>query len=126
MKLILILALMLAAFVAPASPPPSTIAVGNAVLTNSLIVATAPVKLYAVMGYNSGPAQFVQVFQTNAVPNNGMFAKHSFPVGAQQFYSFDFSYYGENLDAVSVANSTTADTLTLGATNCSFQAIIAK
>jgi len=109
-----------------ATPPPQTISIGNATLTNSLIVATSPVKLYTLCGYNNGPAQYVMLFQTNAVPNNGMLAKHSFAVGAQQNYSFDFSFYGEDLDTLAVANSTTPDVLTLGTTNCSFQAILAR
>lgn len=127
MKLkLLILTVFGLCFGAMATPLPSTITVGNATLTNSFVVAKGPVKLYTLCGYNSGPAQFIMIFQTNAVPNNGFLALHSFPVGTQQFYSFDFSYYGNGLDAVSVANSSTAATLTKGAADCSFQAIIAQ
>lgn len=96
---------------------------GNTLATNSLVVASSPTTLYAVTGY-SASTQYIMVFQTNAVPANGATAVFSVPVSAGQYYSLDFSTYGAALDKVTVCNSTTPNTLTLGATDTTFQAII--
>jgi hypothetical protein len=102
----------------------NTAVIGNAAYTNTLIVATTPTKLYSVTGYNSGPSQFIQVFETNAPPANGVIPVFSIPVSSGQYFDFDFSYYGADLDSIVVCDSTTANTLTLGAVNCGIQAII--
>lgn len=98
--------------------------IGNAGYTNCLVVATKPAKLYAVTGYNSGPAQFIQVFETNAPPVTGATPVFSIPVASQQYFDLDFSYYGADLDGIIVCNSTSANSLAPGGINCGIQAIV--
>lgn len=125
MKKILFLAFLLAAFVAPAQTV-STRIYGDTTATNSLIVTSQNgQKAYAFCGYTT-TTQYIMVFQTNAVPANGTKATFSVPVTAGQFYSIDFSYYGADLDKCTVCNSTTANTLTIGAADTTFQAIFRR
>ncbi len=100
--------------------------VGDATPTNKRLVSGGPAKLYALTGINSGPDQFIQVFETNALPANGATPKFSVVVGGGQYYSFDFGLYGADLDKIYVVNSTTTNTLTLGSSNVSITAIIGR
>lgn len=104
----------------------ATRTVGDAAATNRRLVSSGPCKLYAVTGINSGPDQFIQVFQTNALPANGAVPVFSVIVGGGQFYSFDFGTYGSDLDKVFICCSTTTNTLTLGSSNVSITAIIGR
>lgn len=128
-KKLSILAMVAIVTIAACAAIPNTTIIGNTSYVPYRVVKTNAVKLYTILGYNSGPAQFVMVFGTNnpsgAAPTNGQLGTFAFPVAASNYFSLDFSYYGANLDSISVANSTTATNLTLGSTNCSFQAIIA-
>lgn len=127
-KLSILALLALIATIACAAIPNTTI-IGNTTYVPYRVSNTNAVKLYTVLGYNSGPAQFVMVFgaknSAGTAPTNGQVGTFCFPVAASNYFSLDFSYYGANLDSVSVANSTTATNLTLGSTNCSFQVIVA-
>ncbi len=98
--------------------------VGNAARVASRVISTKGCKVYTILGYNSGAAQFIQVHEAAALPNDGAVPKHSFPVGAQQYFSFDLSIYGEDLDACTVCNSSTDNTKTIGAADVSIQAIL--
>jgi hypothetical protein len=101
-----------------------TQSVGNAALVASRIVATQPRKLFTVMGYNGGAAQFIQIHEAAALPAEGAVPKHSFPIAAGNFFSFDLGLAGEDLDAITVCNSSTADTKTIGAADVSIQAVL--
>jgi hypothetical protein len=101
-----------------------TQSIGNGALVASRIVATQPRKLFSVVGYNSGAAQFIQVHESATLPAEAAVPKHSFPVGAAQFYSFDLGLVGEDLDAITICNSSTAATKTIGAADVSIQAIL--
>lgn len=99
---------------------------GNARLTNSLIVSSVlGTKLFTIQGYNAASAtQYIQVFQTNAVPPNASVPTFSFPVASSNYFSMDFGQYGADLDRIMVVVSTNAATLGIGATNaCALQAI---
>ena len=127
MKILTALLLLIAGLAVQAAPTTFTAVIGDTSLTNSLVASKAPCKLFAVTGYNSGPDQFITVFQTNAVPADGVKGKLGpFPVGSGQFYSIDLSAYGADLDAVTICNSTTAETLTKGSADCSIQAVIGR
>jgi hypothetical protein len=121
--LFLLLAVSLAVVTAQAQNIVPTRVIGNSKLTNALVVSAKPTKLFAVTGY-SPTTQYIQIIQTNQVPTNGIVPVFSVPVSAGQFYSIDFSYYGADLDSVTVVNSSTQNTLTLGSANTTFQAII--
>lgn len=126
-KLLIFTALVCVALVAMAAIPNTTV-IGD----TSLIpfrAKTNYVKLYAVIGNNMGPAQFVMISVSNnptgAAPTNGQKGTFSFPVAATNYFVLDLSYYGVDADSVTVWNSTTADTNTTGLTNCSFQLLVA-
>lgn len=105
---------------------PANLVVGDSRHVQSLVASASPCKLYAVTGYNSGPAQYLLIFQAGYTPTNLEVAKFSFPIAAASYFSVDLSYYGADLDAASICNSTTDSTNTLGSVNCSFQAILAR
>lgn len=121
-----ILGLLLVLLAVTAIAELATRTIGDAAATNRRLVSAAACKLYAVTGINSGPDQFIQVFQTNALPANGAVPVFSVIVGGGQFYSFDFGTYGADLDKVYICCSTTTNTLTLGSSNVSITAIIGR
>jgi hypothetical protein len=124
----------------------STRIVGNTVYGTNLVVSTQPCRLLLIQGYNSGSAQFVMVFTNNYVvtnshglvyrspvnsngvvtimQTNGATGWTSFPIGAQQYYSFPFTPVGVNLDACVIANSASADQYTNNGGGVTFQAIV--
>lgn len=104
----------------------ATSVIGNASLTNSLVVSSKPgTKLYALTGYNSASStQYIQILQTNGVPTNAVTPTFSIPVAAGNYYSFDFSTYGADLNKITVVVSTNAATVGLAPANTSIQAII--
>ncbi len=105
---------------------PATIHVGDTTFQPYRIGSAHACKVYSISGYNSGAAQFIMVFEATVAPTNGQTGAFCIPVGAQQFYNYDFSYYGADLTGVVACNSTTAQTNTFGSTNCSFQFIISS
>lgn len=124
MKKLLILIALASASMLQAQGIVQTRVVGNASLTNALIVSTKPTKLYSVTGYNSGAAQYIQIFNTATNAPNGTVPIFSINVPTQSYFFYDFSYYGADMDKISIANSTTSATLTRGAADCGIQAII--
>ena len=130
MKKLLLAALILCAAIVTQAQTVSTVIRGDTTATNAFIVTgtnayTAGVKLYLLTGYTA-TTQYIMVFQTNAIPANGTKAMFSLPISAGQGYSFDFSYYGADMDRITVCNSTTANTLTLGAADTTFQALLRR
>ena len=103
----------------------ATRVVGDTTATNSLIVTSQASKTFLITGYTA-TTQYIMVFQTNSVPANGTKAVFSVPVSAGQFYSIDFGYYGADLDKLTVCNSTTANTLTIGAADTTFQCVLRR
>ena len=102
---------------------PTTV-IGDGALLSSRVVKASPAKLYSLLGYNSGAAQHIQIHETTSLPANGVVPKLSFPVGGGLYYSIDFGIVGADLSAITVCNSTTAATKTLGAADCSFVAVL--
>lgn len=100
--------------------------VGNSAQVTSRVISTVPCKLYSVIGFNnSGATEYVQVHQTSSLPSNGAVPIFSFSVNDQQYFSFDIGIVGVDLDAVTVAASTTLSTLTIAGATFTFQGIIA-
>jgi len=123
-SLIFIAALMLATALQAQTTP--TRVIGDTTATNSAIFTSQNgTKVFALTGY-SATTQYIMVFQTNGIPANGFKATFSVPVSAGQFYSVDFGYYGADMDKLTVCNSTTANTLTIGAADTTFQAILRR
>ena len=123
MMMVVLLFLLLSALGVSAQVP--TKVVGDTTATNSFIATKrSNTKVFLLTGYTS-VSQYIMVFGTNAVPANGAKAQLGpFPVSAGQFYSIDFGAYGADLDGVTICNSTTANTLTIGAADTTFQAIL--
>jgi len=98
---------------------------GNAALTNSLTVSTAPCKVYSVLGYNSSVTgtNYIQIFQTSAGATNGATPTFSFPVPQAGYYSLDLGLNGVDLDACVVKVSTNAATLGLAPAAVSIQVL---
>jgi hypothetical protein len=99
--------------------------IGNAALAASLVVSARPAKLCGIYGVNNGASQqYIQIHEAPALPADGATPRLSIPVGAGQFYSIEFEA-GMDLDAVTVCNSSTLATKTIGANNCAFTALVA-
>jgi len=123
-KLILILMLALAPCLAyPQGGPNQTI--HSAALEASHVLKTGPGTLISLIGYNSGAAQFIQVHNIASVPNEGDVPTYTFAVGAAQNFSLDVPISGARFSAgITVCNSSTVDTKTIGAANIFFTAVV--
>lgn len=98
--------------------------VAQSALAAGKLVSVAPTILYGISGYNSGPAQFIQLHD-KANPVNGDAPVLNIAVGAAANYSIDFGVYGMSFsNALYAANSTTPGALTIGAGDCQFYARI--
>lgn len=105
------------------STPVALSRANSSAYANNLVVAEGSGKLFAVIGYNSGPAQFLQVFDGNSMPSNGDAPILVIPLPALSGFAFDFG--GQGLPCTSsiiLCNSTTGPTLTAGGNNCYFTA----
>ena len=83
----------------------------------SAVVKTTAGPLYGISGYNSGPAQFIEVHDSATVPANGATAEISFAVPAASNFSWS-ARRGYPMDnGIAWCNSTTDPTKTIGAAN---------
>lgn len=95
---------------------------GLATYANSAILKASKGILYGVTGYNSGPAQFIQLHDSATVPADTAVPVMTVAVGATQNFSIDFGLRGKGfLLGIVACNSTTGPTKTIGAANCSFE-----
>lgn len=95
--------------------------VGQAALAANFQALAAPGTLYGLSGYNSGPAQFIHVYDAVAVPAAGVVPVLSLSVAAGGNFSVDLGIYGQEFGlGISVGNSTTAPVKTAGAADCQF------
>jgi len=88
----------------------------------SAVVTTSPARLYSISGYNNGAAQYIQLFDLTALPADTTVPLLSFPVGAQQWWYFDWQDGLPMTLGVVVCNSSTALTKTIGAADNQFVA----
>jgi hypothetical protein len=81
--------------------------------------------LVHISGYNSGPTQFILFFNSATVPANGTTAIKVLPVGAQSNFSSEVQITGLPFaTGISVSNSSTAPTKTVGSADCFFTAVV--
>ena len=77
--------------------------------------------LRSVHGYNSGPTQWIQIGNNSSLPADATVPRHTIYVGTQQNFSIDFGEDGEYFSTgITVWNSTTGPTKTIGAADCWF------
>jgi|SRR5882724_1206446 len=96
---------------------------GSVQFSKSQVVKSGSGKLYGFQGYNSGAAQFILVFDDNALPGNGAVPCFPIAVAATSNFSVFFGDTGRAFNlGIILANSSTADTLTIGAADCFFDA----
>ena len=90
----------------------------------SRVINTAACKLVSLFGYNSGPAQFIQLFDATSAPADGTAPVFVIGVPAQSSFGIDFGVTGLPFSTGCVAsNSTTGPTRTAGSANCFFTAV---
>ena len=104
---------------------------GGAVLVSSTayeaskVLLARPGKLYTVVGYNSGAAQFIQIHNAVSVPANGAVPTYTFTVPATSNFALDVPMLGADFTiGVVICNSSTGPTKTLGAADCWFTATV--
>lgn len=80
--------------------------------------------LFTLTGYNSHTAgQFIQLHNTTSVPADGVAPVITFYVAPQSNFSLDFGVYGRYFSTgITVCNSSTGPTKTIGSANCWFDA----
>lgn len=90
-------------------------------LGSSLVVAAGRRRLFGFQGFNSGAAQFVLLFDDDAVSANGELARLVVSVAAASNFSVYFGSTGRwHERGIVLCNSTTEPTLTIGAADCFF------
>lgn len=91
----------------------------------SRVIKNSAGTLLSLTGFNSGPAQFIQLHDASALPANG-----AVPVGPLVFaaaasnFSIPLGDYGMAFaNGIVVCNSSTGPTKTIGAADCWFNAV---
>ena len=75
--------------------------------------------LYGVTGYNSGAAQFLQVFDSSTLPADTAVPAVVIAIAATSNFSIDFGVLGRGfVRGCVICNSSTGPTKTIGAANC--------
>ena len=88
----------------------------------SRIVKDGAGTLFSLSGYNSGPAQFLQVHNSATLPANGAAPAMLLAIPAQSTFAFEWDK-GVVLSAgIVVSNSSTGATKTIGSADCYFTA----
>lgn len=86
----------------------------------SVVIKASAGTLYAIRGYNSGAAQFIQVLDAAALPADTAVPEETFTVAAASNFFIEFPQ-GKSLGTgIVVCNSSTGATKTIGAADCWF------
>lgn len=82
--------------------------------------------LVSLVGYNSkGSAQFIQVHDSATLPAEASVPKYTFTVPTVSNFSLDVPIGGAAFGAgITVCNSSTAQTKTIGSADCWFTAVV--
>ena len=88
----------------------------------SLVAKATGGVLYGLAGYNSGvAAQFIQIHDSATLPADGAVPAEVITVPPSSNFSIDFGAYGCGFgNGITVCNSSTGPTKTIGAANCWF------
>ena len=90
----------------------------------SHVLKASPGTLVSLVGYNSGAAQFIQIYNSATLPANGAAPAYTFAVGAAQNFSLDAPTGIPFTVGIVVGNSSTGPTKTIGGADCYFSAVI--
>ncbi len=105
------------------APTPATLAHSTA-YEASRIVKASPGTLISISGYNSGPAQFIQLHDSATLPANGSAPVKIIAVPSQSNFSIDVPLTGIPFAAgIVVCNSSTGPTKTIGSADIYFTAV---
>ena len=85
------------------------------------ILSATPCRLFELYGYNSGPAQFIQLHDISTLPAENSVPVWVFGISAQTSFSFTFGIHGIPFSAGCVVNNSSAIAIkTIGSANCFF------
>lgn len=88
----------------------------------SRVVKASAGTLLSLTGYNSGPAQFLQIFNSTTVPANGVAPVLVVAVPATSSFAFEWRNGVPLGTGISISNSSTGPTKTIGSADCYFTA----
>lgn len=88
----------------------------------SRVVKASAGTLLSLTGYNSGPAQFIQIFNSTTVPANGTAPVLLISVPATSSFAFEWRNGIPLSTGIAVSNSSTGATKTIGSADCFFTA----
>jgi hypothetical protein len=99
--------------------------VSSAAYEASHVLKGSAGNLVYLSGYNSGGAQFVQIFNTATVPANATAPALVIAVAATSNFSLPLPYPGIPFTTgISISNSSTGETKTIGGADCYFTAVV--
>lgn len=100
--------------------------VNSSAYESSKVLKAAAGSLISLVGYNSKTnAQFIQLFDSATVPADGAIPILTFTVPAQSNFSLDIPLTGlPCASGISVSNSSTGPTKTIGSADCYFTAVV--
>ncbi len=107
------------------TPPTATLSSPVSDYEASRVIAAAACKLVMLCGYNSGPSQWIQIFNSTTVPANNAVPVLSYGIPTQSSFQIPIPVSGLPLSTgLSWSNSSTGNKKTIGSADCFVTAVI--